>query len=378
VGRVLQAVLLAAVVVAVFVVILPRYTDLSKVWSAIRSMTGLEYGLLIVATGWNILTYWPVAMAALPGLSLGQAAVVTQSSTSVAMTVPGGGAIAVAVSYAMYRSWGFRRSQIALVTLVTGIWNTFIKLAIPVLALAILAASGDDSAWLVSSALVGVAILAAAVALLGFALWRGPVARALGDWLARVVTFVRGLWHRSPVEGWGDEAVRFRSQMIHLLRARWLVLSMATVVSHLSLYVVFVASLRFVGIPERQLSWEEIFAVWAFVRLATTAPIIPGNVGLAELGYIGGLVLLGGGRAEVVAGVLVYRFLTYYVQIPIGGLTYLVWLRRRRWRKGSALQQDAHADAHEVQAGAPGQADLRQPEDREDRRDEEPAVPSPN
>src|SRR5439155_342866 len=214
VGRVLQAVLLAAVVVAVFVVILPKFTDLSKVWSAIRSMTGLEYGLLIVATGWNILTYWPVAMAALPGLSLGQAAVVTQSSTSVAMTVPGGGAIAVAVSYAMYRSWGFRRSQIALVTLVTGIWNTFIKLAIPVVAL-------------------------------------------------------------------------------------------------LSLNLVFGASLRFVCIPERQLSWEEIFAVWAFLRLATTAPIIPGNVGLAELGYIGGLVLLGGGRAEVVAGVLVYRFLTY-------------------------------------------------------------------
>jgi uncharacterized membrane protein YbhN (UPF0104 family) len=70
-------------------------------------------------------------------------------------------------------------------------------------------------------------------------------------------------------------------------------------------------------------------AVFAVVRLASAVPVVPGNVGLAELGYMGGLIIAGGSRAEVVASVLLFRFLTYFAQIPIGALTYL------RWRYGS-------------------------------------------
>ena len=51
------------------------------------------------------------------------------------------GALATGVSYTMYRSWGFRNSEIVLSALVTGVWNTFIKLATPVLALVALLAT---------------------------------------------------------------------------------------------------------------------------------------------------------------------------------------------------------------------------------------------
>jgi putative heme transporter len=332
-SRIAQVLLMVAVVVGVFGVVLPRVADFDRVWASIRAMTGWQYLLLLLATLWNIVTYWPVTMAGMPGLSLAQAAVANQSSTSVAMTVPGGGAVAVGVAYAMFRSWGFRRWQIALQALVTGIWNIFMKLALPVVALVILIAHGDDSRALVSSAVIGLVILAVATLGLGLSLWRDRFAEMVGSIAGSVVSAARRVFGRPRVEGWGASAIKFRTQMIDLLRRRWFFLTAATVVSHFSIYVVLLASLRFAGVSNSEVNWAEALAVFALVRLGTAVPIIPGNIGIAELGYVAGLVLAGGEEAKVVAAVLVFRFLTYYVQIPIGGLTYIAWRRRRSWRK---------------------------------------------
>jgi uncharacterized membrane protein YbhN (UPF0104 family) len=53
------------------------------------------------------------------------------------------------------------------------------------------------------------------------------------------------------------------------------------------------------------------------------------------LTYIAGLVLAGGSpiRAQAVAAALLFRLLTYVLQIPLGGVTYLIWQRNKSWRK---------------------------------------------
>jgi uncharacterized membrane protein YbhN (UPF0104 family) len=51
------------------------------------------------------------------------------------------------------------------------------------------------------------------------------------------------------------------------------------------------------------------------------------------LGLSAALVYAGGPHAEVVAAVLVFRALTYLVQIPFGAVTYAYWRHSRRWRK---------------------------------------------
>jgi len=107
--RLIQAGAAIVVVGAAFLGVLPRISDLDRVWTIVRSLSWTEMLILIALSAWNIVTYWPMLVAAMPGLTLGQAAVVCQSSTSVAMTLPGGGAIAVGVSYAMYTSWGLAR-----------------------------------------------------------------------------------------------------------------------------------------------------------------------------------------------------------------------------------------------------------------------------
>jgi uncharacterized protein (TIRG00374 family) len=316
-----------AIVVAIFVGVLPQVADFSRVWAAVRSMTTLELASLGVVAAWNLTTYWFVQMASLPGLTLTQAMIVTESSTAISNTVPAGSAVGIGVSAAMLRSWGFRRSLITLSLLVAGIWNNLAKLALPVLALAILAVEGKASAPRVIAAVVGVAALVAALVLFALMLRSEEVARRIGLVSERVASVFLRLLHRPPATGWEIATTRFRSKTIGLLHTRWVALTAATVVSHLSLYLVLLVSLRHVGVSEKEVGWAEVLAVFAFVRLLSAVPLTPGGLGVVELALTAGLVSAGGDRAGVVAGILVYRGLTYLLPIPIGALTYLAWRR---------------------------------------------------
>jgi uncharacterized membrane protein YbhN (UPF0104 family) len=330
--RVVQTVISIAVVVGIFVFAIPKIADYSAVWKTISSMTWLELTTLVLATIFNLFTYWWANMAALPGLTLGRAAVVTQTTTSVSNTLPAGGAVGVGLTYSILGSWGFERGAISLYVLVTGIWNIFLKLALPVISLGLLAATGQLTSSLLIAAVIGVGFLLAAVVLFGLMLWKKSFASRIGDRLGRIVSFLLKLVRRPAVSGWGEAAVRFRRETIDLVAKRWGWITFTTVLSHLALYFILLLSLRHVGISEHEVSALQVLAVFAFGRLISALPITPGGLGLIEFGYIGGLVAAGGGKAQVVAAVLLFRTLTYGVQIPIGGFTYMIWRRKRDWR----------------------------------------------
>jgi putative heme transporter len=331
--RIVEIAISVLIIVGVFAYFVPSIADYSAVWRTISALTWLELVTLIGATLLNILTYWVQMIAFLPGLTLAQAAVNNQSSTSVANTLPGGGALAIGVAYAMFRSWGFMDSEIVLFTLNTGVWNMFLKLGLPIIALALLAASGGATAALLVPALIGLAALIGAVACFALMLWKKKFAFSVGAALGRVASALRKLVRRPPVESWGEAAVRFRKQTNTLVARRWVAMTLATIVSHLSLYLVLLAALRHVGVSDDEVSWVQVLAVFAFGRLASAVPFTPGGLGVVEAVYIQGLVVAGGGHAQVVAAVLVFRALTYGVQIPLGAFTYLIWQRKKSWRK---------------------------------------------
>src|SRR5439155_12061363 len=155
VARFLRVLMFPAVVAAVFLGVLPRIANMDQVWASIRSLSWDQTLVLLLLTALNIVTYWPMLVAAMPGLTLGQAGVVCQSSTAVAMTLPAGGAIAVGVSYAMYSSWGFTKAEVARSAMATFFVNMAFKLVLPAVALGLLVLEGDDSAGLVTTALLG-------------------------------------------------------------------------------------------------------------------------------------------------------------------------------------------------------------------------------
>lgn len=334
--RVVQAVVSLALVVGIFWFAIPRIADYHDVWRTLQDLTPLELWSLVAATVFNLVTYWLANMAALPGLRLGQAAVVTQTTTSVANTIPAGGAIAVGLTYQILGSWGFTASAISLYVLVTGIWNVFMKLGLPIVSLGLLAITGELTSVLVVAAMVGVVVLLVAVSLFGLILWKKAFARRIGDGLGAAASWFLRIVRRPQVSGWGEAAVRFRKQTIQLVARRWPWLTFTTVLSQLALYFVLLLSLRNVGISEEEVSWAQVLAVFAFGRLIAALPITPGGLGVVELGYIGGLVAAGGNEAQVVAAVLLFRALTYGVQIPLGAFTYVIWRLKRSWRRAPA------------------------------------------
>ena len=323
-----------AIVVAIFWWAIPRFADYRDVWTAIKTLSPLETWSLVAATAFNLLTYWWANQAALPGLGIGKAAVLTQTTTSVANTLPAGGAIAIGLTYSILDSWGFTGTSVALYVGVTGIWNIFTKLALPMLALVFLALSGHLTTTYILAAIFGIVVLCAAVGLFALVFRSEAFAIRIGDWMGRVASWVRRLLHKPPVTTWGDGAARFRRDTIVLVGHRWLRLSLFTVLSQVALFFVLLLSLRSLGVSEQEVSTAEAFAVYAFSRLLSAVPITPGGVGLIDLGYIGGLTAFDNAeKAQIVAAVLLFRALTYGIQIPIGGFTYIVWRVKSDWRR---------------------------------------------
>jgi uncharacterized protein (TIRG00374 family) len=147
------------------------------------------------------------------------------------------------------------------------------------------------------------------------------------------VSAVLARLRRPPVAGWDRALTKFRDRTVLLLRARWYWISLATLVSHLSLFLVLLLALRFTGVTAAQVGWTEALAVFALARLLTAVPFTPGGLGVIEFALIGGLAAAGGARADVAAAVLVFRVLTYVLPIPLGLATYVVWRRNRSWRR---------------------------------------------
>jgi len=320
------------VVAGIFLGVLPRVADMGEVWSHVRAMSSLEIASLVAATVWNVVTYFFVILAAAPVLSFLQGVVVTMSSTAIANTLPGGGALGVAVTTAMMRSWGATPGDITRYVVVTGVWSNFIKLGMPVVALGALALTGGASTGLVLAAVIGVIVLAVAVVGLVLALRSEAFARRVGRIIGGAASAVRRLVRKPPVTDLDERTATFREETADLLARRWLALTLTSIVSHVSLYVVLLVALRHVGVTADDVTWAEVLAAFAFVRLISALPITPGGLGVVELGYAGALTAFGGGREPVLAAVLVFRALTYLLPVPFGAATYIVWRRASGWR----------------------------------------------
>jgi uncharacterized membrane protein YbhN (UPF0104 family) len=352
-GQIVAFVFGIVIVVLIFAVAIPRFADYGDVWNAMKTLTPIEFWTLMAAMVFNLFTYWLANQAAMMGLSLGQSAVVTQTSTTVANTLPAGGALAIGVSAAMLTSWGFTPAEITLYVGVTGIWNIFAKLGLPMIALVLLVITGNTNPALVTAALIGAAVLAGAVALLVLVFRSEQMARRVGEWLGRLASALLRVIHKPAIEGMGDKTVKFRRETIILVSRRWIRLTWTTVLSQVALFFVLVLSLRHMGVSEQEIATVEVFAIYTFSRLLSAIPITPGGAGVIDLGYIGGLTAIDNGEhAEIVAGVLVFRVLTYGLQIPLGAVTYFIWRGKKSWLRDSPPPGSIAAELEAVQAGA--------------------------
>lgn len=318
-----------AVIVGTFVFVLPKVANYRDVWSVVKELSWWQIGLLAGATALNLVTYAPPWVAALPGLRFRQALVLTQASTASTYVLPGGAAVGMGVSYGMLRGWGFTGKPVTLALAVTGAWNQFALLGFPILALALLTLSNERNALLQTVALIGLALFVLAAGAFAAGLSSARVADWVGDTAARIANWGLKLIRRGPVTWDGRSFVSFRNDAVGLLRRRWHVLTLATLAGQLSVFLLFLVSLRVLDVTPHEVSGIEAFAAWSLSRLLGSIPLTPGGIGVVEVGLTTLLVGFGGDNAEVVAAVLVYRFLTIVPTLVLGLLAGATWKLHR-------------------------------------------------
>jgi uncharacterized membrane protein YbhN (UPF0104 family) len=260
-----------------------------------------------------------------------QALTLNLSGSAVSNLVPFGGAVGIGVTFAMAGSWGFRPSRVALSTVVTGLWNVLTKLALPLVALVALLVTGDiaDQRLVVASAIASlllgliVGAMLAALSRERFAAWIARVVEWAGTHVLRLVRSQREVhWDRAVMD--------LRHSTIGLLRSGAVKMSGGMVAYALLQAVLAWLCLQAVG---SDLSVAEVFAGYAFGRLLTSVVATPSGVGIAETGSAGLLVAFGGDPVTSTAGVLLFSLFTYLIEIPIGGIGWLIWALYTPWRK---------------------------------------------
>jgi putative heme transporter len=356
-GRKIAATVASVLLVAaIFGFALPHVASYRSAWTSVQGMTWPSVLLVVIAAGASLVAGWLVVCAVLPSIRLREAAAVNLGSTAVANTLPAGGALAMGISWTMLSSWGVGAADYVLYTLVSGIWNVFARLGLPVIAMLVLMTVSRPQAGLLAGAAAGLVALAFVAAVFGLLLRSESFALRADARLQRALTIACKLARKQPPAAGCLRAFRDRASV--LLAERGWRISAATAASSVTLWLVLLASLRGVGLSQSQVSWQTSLAAFAFVRLLTVLPLTPGGAGITELGLVGVLAAGTDHRVagQVTAAVLLFRAVTYLAPIPSGALAWVGWRYSPALRRGdgrvATTARPARKDVHGVRATA--------------------------
>lgn len=280
----------------------------------------------------SLLAYTFVLTNSLPGLNNLQGLTLNAAGSAVSNLLPFGGAVGVALSFAMTRGWGFGNRAIVVMTLVSGIWNTMFRFILPAVGIIALLAAGEaPNATVAKAGWTGAISILVLCVIVAVALYWDRAAVVLGRALDGITRLLRLKIHAS------DAFHKLRADTAGVVRSRWAGLSLGMVFFLGFQWAIMAACLQATG------AWPgfaQSIAVFALSRVLTSVLITPSGAGIME----GGVVLLltegfGVGVAPATATALLFGFWTYTIEIPFGGLALGAWaLLRRRGGRGTGAE----------------------------------------
>jgi hypothetical protein len=254
-------------------------------------------------------------------MSVGRATAVTLASTAIANSMPAGPLVSSVFAFRQYRRRG---ADIALAGWTLG--AVFVSAAVT---LAVVAAAGVAIA---SAEGAGLDLIGVTVGVLLAALVLGALflQRRFIVWL--VTGSVR--MSRRRLHWPGDDAVaRIDIFLVRLATVTLTGRGVASVAGWGVANWIFdcgCLALSFaalgVGVP-----WKGLLLAYGAGQLAANLPITPGGLGVVEGSLTIALVQFGGLKTSTIAVVLLYRILSFWIELPVGWGTWaaLVWSDRR-------------------------------------------------
>lgn len=321
-----RLVLGVAAAVALLGWVLPAVTKTSwgEIAAVLQTVPGAALAGCFAFTLCFLAAYAFVLRASLPGLSIPRAVILNLAGSSVSKLFPGGGAVGLAATFVICKSWGFSLRAISTSAVITGVWNTLTRVALPVLAIGVLAVSDIALPGVLQQAAVGAAVTGTVV----LAIFVGIIAsERVADRAGYVVDKVIGWVRRAPTARRARAAMTdTRGQIIERVQAAWHWLTLGMAGFFAAQFGIFVIALHVTGI---ELAFAATFAAFAIGRLLTAVGITPGGLGITETGTAAALVALGANPAEAGAAVVLVSIFTNIVELPLGALAWITWTLER-------------------------------------------------
>jgi len=305
---------------------LPHFAKTS--WSAVFAvLSSVPLDRVLLFQGLMLLGLWSYTFTftgSLPGLSHLRALIVNLCGSSVSNLLPGGGAVGLAATYTITRSWGFGRREVSTSAIVTGVWNVLARIALPVVAILVLwwgntglpPAVGDAAA---AGSISGLALLAAFVAVIASERAAQVIGRGLDAVIGPLVRRRRRSASTTTLEALVTD---LRARINDVVAHGWLQMTVGMAGFFGCYFVLFVLIMRTTGVQQHL---GILFAAFAIGRLLTAVGVTPGGVGVTETATATALVAWGAHPADATAGVVLFSVFTHLMEVPLGGLGWLLW-----------------------------------------------------
>jgi uncharacterized membrane protein YbhN (UPF0104 family) len=332
---ILRSAVVVGILVVVFGLILPRFIDYQEVLDAFRSLTFLQVVQMtaLASVAW-VIAGVPFAVL-IEGLSVARGTASYLILSGIGASIPLG-PWNMGILWVVVRSWGIRVQPATSGIALYGVTNQLARLAMPLLAVIVLAAvgarpAGGGAAVVITA--ISTVVLVVAVTLMVAILRSDRAADWLGGAGQRIATWVFGRLNRAERPDVDGAIHRFRDQLGGVMRRRGLAGLLAAIIAQVTWCVVLIVALRIVGVTEDILTAAEVFAVYALVTVITIIPMSPGGAGIPELLYIAGMSAIAGPQYEslIAAGVFLFRLYQWFLPIPIA------WVLLKLARRGRSM-----------------------------------------
>ncbi len=320
--------------------------------SQLGPLAALElFGLVVV----GLWCYTFTLTGSLPGLRHVQALIVNVCGSSVSNLLPGGGAVGMAATYFIARSWGFSRRSISTSIIVSAVWNVLARLAMPLIGLAVVSTSHDALPGPVRTAalyggIIGLVLLAAFVVVLVSPTLTQRLGNVLDKRVAGLLARLRRGDQRGVRPQIGGLLSDQRTRLSAVTRTGWFPMTFG-VVGFLGVYfLLFWRTMVAVGVD---LPIADLFAAYALGRLLTTVGVTPGGLGITEAGTLAVLVAWGADKPAAAAGVLVFAIFTHLLEVPLGAIGWATWWAMPKVVPTGDPEEDLEDELDGRRVGAP-------------------------
>ena len=318
-----------AVIVLIFVRVIPQIGSYADAVTALKEMTLGALVCIGVAVVAYLAIYGLPFMAATPGLSYWHSQQLNQAAFAISNGVPAGGAFGLGVQYAMLASYEVTPVASTAAITAVGVWSIFVTLGLPILGVAAIQASGKTATSYVWPAVLGLVILVVMIG--GFALIMRSegIARWLGRLGDRILNPLLRRFGKGRQVDLVPATLKFRSDIVGLVRRRWAAISGAQLGVSLSQFMIFYLSLRGVECwGAAGTSLLVAFGGFAVAQIGLMIPITPGGLGTVDAVMIALLTNMGVSDGAATAADLVWRAASFVPQITIGVIALVTWSRR--------------------------------------------------